>query len=137
MLMILHTLRPSEEIWESLDSIVNEQLFSKEHFSSIKVTYVHVGDEDEIITKVGSSSRSYDGVQFTRRHESNKGQPLRKLILLSELCIPNIPKTGMMDILHSEWLEVLMKDLEKTGIEVGYRNVFQLIYSLDKSDIDG
>lgn len=135
ILMVLHALRSSAEIGNDLETIVIESLCRKEHPTPIEVRYTHIAEQDEWVTRVGSTSKSYDGVQFTQQNGNDKNHG--KLILLFDLGAPDAPKSWMTDVLHSEWLNVLVRSIKNTGIEIGYRNLFELICSVDKCDIDG
>ncbi|KAF1830379.1 hypothetical protein BDW02DRAFT_507694 [Decorospora gaudefroyi] len=86
------------------------------------------------ITRAGSSSKSYDGVQFFQFDSADGGNATKtanKFIAL--FYIADGSATG--NPLDSEWLDHVANSLGSTGIHVEFVNSYELIASLRESSI--
>jgi len=99
--------------------------------ANIGVSQIHLAAEDSNITSAGSSSKSYDGVQFSQRPVRDDGHATGKFMVLFELSLREPATTPAA----KHWVADIAKHIGWTELHVEYIKTYELICSMDESEV--
>ncbi|KAH7081229.1 hypothetical protein BKA63DRAFT_204434 [Paraphoma chrysanthemicola] len=102
-----------------------EQYIQKSILASTERVRVHIAIEDSAITTAGTASKSYDDVLFKPQRSGGK------IIALVEVQLQSSPRA----IFDWKWAQNIVSTIEATGLHVEHSNNYELLCSMDRSDV--
>ncbi|KAI4931308.1 hypothetical protein J4E85_003898 [Alternaria conjuncta] len=115
-------------------SRIDDCLRRKEHGALAETTHTQIAKVDADITRVGTTSKSYDDVQFNDSSDGDGTKPADTYIALFEF-ERSADGPGHPQFPNSEWLASLTTILTTAGLHIQYINTYTLLASLAKNQI--
>ncbi|KAI4667022.1 uncharacterized protein J4E79_001703 [Alternaria viburni] len=115
-------------------SRIDDCLRRKEHGVLAETTHTQIAKVNADITRVGTTSKSYDNVQFNNSSDGDGSKPADTFIALFEF-ERSADGPGHTQFPNSEWLASLTTVLTTAGLHIQYLNTYTLLASLAKNQI--
>ena len=112
-------------------SRIDDCLRREEHGALAETTHTQIAKVDADITRVGTTSKSYDDVQFNDSSDGDGTKPADTYIALFEF-ERSADGPGHTQFPNSEWLASLATILTAAGLHIQYFNTYTLLASLTK-----
>ncbi|KAH7091570.1 hypothetical protein FB567DRAFT_518980 [Paraphoma chrysanthemicola] len=124
LILLVLNLETSRDSQQAITTLL-EQYVQKDTPPSIEKLRVHIAIKDSAITAAGTASKSYNDVLFKPQRSGDK------IIALVELQLQSSPRA----ILDLKWAQNIISTIEATGLQVEHSNTYELLCSMDRSDV--
>ncbi|KAI4659300.1 uncharacterized protein J4E78_005727 [Alternaria triticimaculans] len=115
-------------------SRIDDCLRREEHGALAETTHTQIAKVNADITRVGTTSKSYDDVQFNNSGVDDGTKPADTFIALLEF-ERSADGPGPIQVPSNKWLASLTTILTAAGLHIQYLNTYTLLASLAKNQI--